>query len=120
MKRLIAMSLFVAVLAALVNVPTADAAGKKIRVAVMDFQNNSTWHWWGDRLGEAANDEFVTQLVNSGQFSVIERQKLNTVLSEQALGASGAVQSSTAAKIGKILGAQIIFTGSITAFSIKS
>lgn len=119
MKRLIAMSVLLAVLAVMVQVPTADAAGKKIRVAVFDFQNNSTWTWWGDRLGEAANDEFVTQLVNSGQFSVIERQKLAAILAEQSLGASGAVQSSTAAKIGKLLGVQLIFTGSITAFSIK-
>ncbi|HSP07296.1 MAG TPA: CsgG/HfaB family protein, partial [Acidobacteriota bacterium] len=119
MKRLMAMSVLLALLAVIVHVPTADAAGKKIRVAVMDFQNNSTWAWWGDHLGEAANDEFVTQLVNSGQFSVIERQKLQSILAEQSLGASGAVQASTAAKIGKLLGAQLIFTGSITAFSIK-
>ena len=119
MKRLMAMSVLLALLAVLVQVPTADAAGKKIRVAVMDFQNNSTWSWWGDRLGEAANDEFVTQLVQSNQFSVIERQKLQAILQEQALGASGAVQASTAAKIGKLLGVQLIFTGSITAFSIK-
>lgn len=119
MKRLMAMSVLLALLAVLVQVPTADAAGKKIRVAVMDFQNNSTWAWWGDHLGEAANDEFVTQLVTSNEFSVIERQKLQAILQEQALGASGAVQSSTAAKIGKLLGVQLIFTGSITAFSIK-
>lgn len=120
MKRLVAIPLLVAMLALVGNIPVASAAtGKKIRVAVMDFQNNSTWSWWGDRLGEAANDEFVTQLVNSGQFSVIERQKLQAILGEQSLGASGAVQASTAAKIGKLLGVQVIFTGSITAFSIK-
>lgn len=120
MKRLIAIPVLVAILALACNIPVASAAtGKKIRVAVMDFQNNSTWSWWGDRLGEAANDEFVTQLVNSGQFSVIERQKLQALLAEQSLGASGAVQASTAAKIGKLLGVQVIFTGSITAFSIK-
>lgn len=100
---------------------TLNAAGTgKIRIAVMDFQNNSDWLWWGDHLGRAAADELVTQLVKTGQFSVIERDKLQHVLDEQALGASGAVQSSTAAKIGKILGVQLILTGSITKFSIKT
>ncbi len=120
MRRLVVATLFLALVAFQFSVVSdADAAGKKIRVAVMNFANNSTWTWWGDKLGEAANDEFVTQLVNSGQFSVIERAQLQSILAEQGLGASGAVQANTAAKIGKLLGAQIIFTGSITAFSIK-
>jgi curli biogenesis system outer membrane secretion channel CsgG len=119
MKRFIVLTLFVALIAAFFQASPADAAGKKIRVAVFDFQNNSSWTYWGDNLGKAAGDEFVTQLVNSGQFTVIERDKIAAVLAEQGLGASGAVTASTAPKIGKILGAQILFTGSITAFSIK-
>jgi curli biogenesis system outer membrane secretion channel CsgG len=119
MRRFMVFTLIVAVMAAMIGISPAFADGKKIRVAVFDFQNNSTWSWWGDRLGEAANDEFVTQLVNTGQFTVIERQKLQAILAEQGLGASGAVQPSTAPKIGKLLGVQLIFTGSITAFSIK-
>ena len=97
----------------------AQTSGK-IRIAVMDFQNNSDWAWWGDNLGKAAADELVTQLFKTGKFSVIERDKLQHVLDEQSLGASGAVQSSTAAKIGKVLGVQLILTGSITKFSIKT
>jgi curli biogenesis system outer membrane secretion channel CsgG len=119
MKRFIVLTLFVALIAAFIQVSPADAAGKKIRVAVFDFQNNSSWTYWGDNLGKAAGDEFVTQLVNSGQFTVIERDKIAAVLAEQGLGASGAVTASTAPKIGKLLGAQLLFTGSITAFSIK-
>lgn len=120
MRRFIIVSLWIAIAAALINVPSADAAGKKIRIAVFDFQNNSQWHWWGDNLGKAAGDVFVTQLVNSGEFTVIEREKLQSILAEQGLGASGAVTASSAPKIGKLLGVQLIFTGSITAFSIKN
>jgi curli biogenesis system outer membrane secretion channel CsgG len=119
MKRFISLTIVLAVIALLANISPADAAPKKIRVAVMDFENNSTWSYWGDRLGQAAGHEFVTQLVNSGQFTVIEREKIQSVLAEQGLGASGAVSASTAPKIGKLLGVQLIFTGSITAFSIK-
>ncbi len=119
MRRLIAFFVLLVFIGLCCTVPDSEAAGKKIRVAVMNFENNSTWSWWGDRLGEAANDEFTTQLVNSGQFTVIERKQLQSILQEQGLGASGAVSSSTAPKIGKLLGVQVIFTGSITSFSIK-
>ena len=92
----------------------------KVRIAVMNFENNSTWSYWGDNLGRAAADELVTQLFKAGSFSVIERAQLAALLAEQDLGASGAVDASTAARIGQLLGAQLILTGSITQFSIES
>jgi curli biogenesis system outer membrane secretion channel CsgG len=100
-------------------VPGTALAQAKIRVAVMNFENNSTWAWWGDNLGAAAADELATQLVQTGKYTVIERRELASILQEQNLGASGAVSGATAAKVGKLLGVQLILTGSITAFSIK-
>jgi curli biogenesis system outer membrane secretion channel CsgG len=96
------------------------AAQAKPRIAVMNFENNSTWTWWGDNLGKAAADELVTNLVNGGTFTVIERAQLESVLAEQRLGGSGAVSAATAAKVGKVLGVQFILTGSITQFSIET
>jgi curli biogenesis system outer membrane secretion channel CsgG len=98
--------------------PILQAQGK-IRVAVIQFDNNSTWHWWGDRLGEAAADVFVTALIDSGQFSVIERQKVNAVLAEQDFGATGRVTPQTAAQIGKMLGVDLLLTGSVSEFSVS-
>lgn len=97
----------------------AFAQGAKARVAIMNFENNSTWSWWGDNLGAAAADELTTQLVKTGKFTVIERTQLASILAEQNLGASGRVTQATAAKIGQLLGAQLIMTGSITQFSIE-
>jgi len=91
----------------------------QVRVAVMNFENNSTWSYWGDNLGAAAADELVTQLFKTGAFSFIERSQLQAVLAEQDLGASGAVDTATAARIGQLLGVQLILTGSITQFSIE-
>jgi curli biogenesis system outer membrane secretion channel CsgG len=105
-------------LVALAAGPVA-AQQAKPRVAVMNFANNSTWTYWGENLGRAVADELVTQLVKSGQFTVVERAQLDAILAEQQLGASGAVQASTAAKIGKILGVAAILTGSITQFSVQ-
>jgi curli biogenesis system outer membrane secretion channel CsgG len=92
----------------------------KVRVAVMDFENNSSWNYWGDNLGAAAADELVTQLFETGKFSLVERSQLDAILAEQNLGQSGRVNPSQAADIGRILGVQLILTGSITKFSIDT
>ncbi len=92
----------------------------KLRVAVVRFDNNSTWRWWGDQLGEAAADVFVTALMDSGRFSVIERQKVDAVLIEQDFGASGRVTPQTAAQIGKMLGVDLLLTGSVSEFSVST
>lgn len=115
--RLTAVVLMLAV--ALVGAPSSVFAQAKIRIAVSNFENNSTWSWWGDNLGRAAADELATQLVQTGKYTVIERAQLDAILQEQNLGASGAVTSATAAKVGKLLGVQLLLTGSITAFSVK-
>jgi len=100
-------------------IPDTALAQAKVRVAVMNFENNSTWSWWGDNLGAAAADELATQLVQTGKYTVIERRELASILAEQNLGASGAVTAATAAKVGKLLGVQLMLTGSITQFSIQ-
>lgn len=99
-------------------VPGVHAQGKP-RIAVMNLENNSSWAWWGDKLGGAAADEMVTQLLKTGKFSVIERAQLQAILQEQQLGQSGLTNAATAAKVGQLLGAQLILTGSITQFSIE-
>ena len=114
----------VTILTLVVSCVLASAVAKaqstdKVRIAVMDFENNSTWSYWGDNLGKAAADELVTQLFRTGSYSIIERAQLDALLAEQDLGASGAVDSSTAARIGQLLGVQLVLTGSITQFSIE-
>ena len=103
----------------LVSFSQVLSAQGKLRVAVVSFENNSTWHWWGDRLGEAAADVFVTQLLETGKFSLIEREKVDLILREQDFGVSGAVTPQTAAKIGKMLGVDLMLTGSVSQFSVS-
>ncbi len=96
------------------------AQDAKVRVAVVDFQNNSNWTYWGPQLGAAAANQIVGKLVRSGGFTVIERAQLEAVLAEQSLGQSGAVDASTASRLGKLLGVQAIVTGAVTQFSIET
>jgi len=113
----LAGALFI-LLAAFSSVHEVDAQEVKPRIAVMSFENNSTFSYWGDNLGAAAADELITQLVRAGTFIVVERTQVNAILEEQHFGLSGAVDASTAAEIGKILGVQAVLMGSITQFSV--
>lgn len=111
--------LVTAAAAALCTGPGLSAQARP-RVAVLAFENNTTLSFFADRLGLAAADELTTQLVRTGEFTVIERQQIDAVLAEQQLGMSGVVDPATAARIGELLGAQAVIIGSITQFSLES
>ena len=91
--------------------------GPKRRVGVVDFENKTAY---GGRLGSAASDILITELTKTGKFIVVERDKIDKLMAEQKLGMSGAIDPSTAAKMGKILGLNAIVTGSISQFGVAT
>lgn len=96
----------------------AAAGGKKI-VCVLDLEDKSSHaHGW-QNVGTGVADMLVTALSETKKYTLIEREKLEKVLDEQRLGASGAVTAQTAAKIGRLLGAHYIITGAVTEFGVK-
>lgn len=94
----------------------------KMRVAVFTFEDKTDhrWHWWnGQPPGDGMADMITTALVKSGKYRVFERQEIEKIMQEQALGMSGAVTPESAAKAGKMLGAEIAVVGAITEFGYK-
>jgi TolB-like protein len=59
-------------------------------------------------------DEIEFQLVNSKQFSIVDRKTLDSIRFEQNFQMSGDVDDSSAVSIGNMLGASVVITGSIT------
>ncbi|NOX38195.1 MAG: hypothetical protein GXO78_11750 [Calditrichaeota bacterium] len=100
----------------LIGVTGQDLSGLKKRVAVINFEDRSGY---GHNIGTGLADMLITQLVKSGKFIVIERQELEKVLQEQSLGMSGMVTAQSAARVGKLLGVELIVTGSVTEFGQK-
>ena len=96
----------------------AFAGGKKI-VCVIDLEDKSGSHGDWRNIGTGMAEMMVTALAETKKYTLIERDKLEAVMAEQKLGASGAVTAQTAAKIGKLLGANYIITGSVTEFGVK-
>ncbi len=70
--------------------------------------------------GSAATDMLITALSKSGEFVLVERGQAEKLLQEQGFGLTGAVDAGSAAKIGKILGAQAVVLGSVTELAWKS
>ncbi|MCB1581434.1 MAG: CsgG/HfaB family protein [Xanthomonadales bacterium] len=85
-------------------------------VAVLDFTNETQAHWWQTDVGRELGGMLANELVSTGAFKVVERQKLDSVLGEQDLGASGRVSKSTAAKMGQVTGAQYLISGKVAAY----
>jgi curli biogenesis system outer membrane secretion channel CsgG len=89
----------------------------------MDFEYGTIDNWWGQYdIGKGMADQVVDALVNDGNFRVIERKKLDTVLAEQDFAQSDRADPSAAklAKLGKVLGVKYIIAGSITKFANES
>ncbi len=94
---------------------TAAADFKKTKIAVLDFQLQGVKQDSSD-MGKIVAEWLTTALVKEGRFDVIERRLLEKVLEEQKIGVSGIVDESSASKLGKVLGAKIVITGSVIRF----
>jgi len=96
--------------------------GPKARIAVARFDNKTadSQNWYSPSIGDGMADMLTTALVNSGRYIVLERESLDTVLSEQDLGASGRIREDTAAAIGEIEGAELLVVAAVTEFDGNS
>jgi curli biogenesis system outer membrane secretion channel CsgG len=93
-----------------------DLKGLKKRVAVFNFEDQAGY---GHNIGNGLSDMLITALVESEKFIVIERSELDQILQEQGLGMSGAVTPQSAAQVGKLLGVELMVTGSVSEFGTK-
>jgi curli biogenesis system outer membrane secretion channel CsgG len=117
-----------AILSTFVNGLAPQSAGAqgapahKPRVAVMDFDyatvQSSTSALFGTNVdvGKGITNLLITNLVKDGTYSVIERQALDKLMTEQNFSNSNRADPASAAKLGKLLGVDAIIIGAITEF----
>jgi curli biogenesis system outer membrane secretion channel CsgG len=91
----------------------------KLRMAVVGFDVAASTYGL-KQLDRKAEDMLTTALIKTKQFTMIDRKHIKKVIDEQAFQISGMVDTATAVKIGKILGAQAIVTGSITEMGCRA
>jgi len=109
-KRTLACVLF------LLALFTSGTAWGKPRIAILEFEDKSG----AGAPGEAVADMLTTKLFNTGDFTILERQRMDAVLSEQGLASDGYVDGATGARMGKLLGVDFLITGAITQFKTET
>ena len=68
-----------------------------------------------ERLRFRMSDMLITDLVRSGRFNVLERDRMDAILAEQKLQVEGLTDvSQTALKLGKLLNAELVVFGLVT------
>ncbi len=96
--------------------PPAHAA--TMRVAVMEFTNASRDPEL-ESLGKGLQSMVTTDLANVQALQVVERERLKDVQGELQLSRGQGFDKTTAAKIGKLIGATHLFVGSYTVVGDK-
>ncbi len=91
-------------------------AQSKPTISVPSFKNETNWWWWKSNTATQLGDALSNELSATGNFKVVERQKLSAVLSEQELAEAGLVKKPTRAKKGELTGAQYVVLGKVTSF----
>ncbi len=113
----------------LINVKWGKYSGNKSRIGVLPVENTSgasgmSVSGFGSTINYNLNGggvpvqgigAIITDvMLRTGRFRLVERKKLDQALHEQDLGASGRIAKPSAAKIGKVLGAQYLFQAVVT------
>jgi TolB-like protein len=94
-----------------------EEGDQKIKtIAIMEFDNYSVGKYQ-EELGfitRGLADFFESDFSKLSSLKVVERDKVDYVLKEIELSKSGMVEKSTAIRVGKLLGAQIMVFGNVT------
>ena len=100
----------------------AFAADERKAIAILNFDYSTVQSGvaaifgTNQDVGKGVADLLVEKLVKSGKYRVIERKAIDKILAEQNFSNSDRADSNTAAKIGRLMGADAIVMGSITQF----
>jgi len=83
--------------------------GKRLKVAVLPFEKVGV----SSDNAKSITEIFTTKLVNSGYFDVVERNRLESLITEKKLQLSGLVAIDKAVRAGKILAVDKIIIGTV-------
>lgn len=113
----------------LINVKWGKYSGNKSRIGVLPVQNTSsvstvsvmgpggavTYNAGSGGVPVQGIEAILTDVMHrTNRFRLVERKVLDQTLREQDLGASGRISKPSAAKIGKVLGAEYLFQAVVT------
>jgi len=90
---------------------------EKPTVSVPDFKNVASIPWWTANVSSQLADALSNELSSTGGLTIVERQNVNSIISEQELAELGIVrESNQSAKSGQMTGAQYIILGRVNSY----
>jgi len=100
-------------LVAALSAPAIVAAQAKPVVAVLSFDNNSIGkdHADFDGVGKGIAELLINDMSNNPNVKVVERDRIQALVTEQNLTKAGSIDAQTAVKLGKLIGAQYMIYG---------
>jgi len=91
------------------RIPEALQLGQRLSLTVLPFEKMGTL----SEAGLFVQDSLTHGLVTLNRFQVIERERLDLILQEQKLSQSKLIDRNTALRLGRLVAAQAVITGSI-------
>ena len=91
------------------KVPKVMHLSERMRLSVFPFSQKGTV----SKSSLFFQDFFTNDLVNRNRFQIVEREKLDLILNEQKLSRTELVDRKTALRLGKLVAAQAVITGTI-------
>jgi len=89
--------------------PKALQLAERLSLTVLPFEQKETV----SNAGLSFQNNLMDALVNQNRFRMIERDKLDLILNEQKLSRTALIDQGTALRLGKLVAASSIITGSI-------
>jgi curli biogenesis system outer membrane secretion channel CsgG len=96
-----------------------SSAQAKKRVAILVFDESAV-RIKNHQIGQRVTDQLISQLAGSGNYEIIEREKLQRIEQEQNLGYSSRVDTAGAAKLGKLANVNLLIMGQVDDFSAST
>lgn len=95
----------------------AQAQGYKPSISVSSFTNNTSAAWWGGTVGHDLAAMLTNELMATGNFTLVERAEICSILGEQGLASAGMTRPGTGPAVGNISGARYTVTGVVSAYN---
>jgi len=88
---------------------SSELLAEKMRLAIMDFKADGVTKEEARRITELIR----TEIINTGKFTVIERDQIDKILQEQGFQMTGCTDEGCAVQIGKLASANKIMIGTV-------
>lgn len=113
-NRLFCTAFFICSIFLVADTTVFAAGNERLRTGILGFDGNVSYEYL-----KSATDQLGETIYNLNRFDIIERSRLDAIMAEHKWNLSGLVDPDTTTKLGKILGIEIGFFGTINSLSTK-